>query len=77
MICLFCALFETPISKQEFDDTERLKIRSTQNEDFVKTTTQVGPAADGYKLTVGGFNDALSTLGDSMAYNNGEKFSTK
>ena len=38
---------------------------------------QVGPAADGYPLTVGGFNDALSTLGDSMTYNNGMKFSTK
>ena len=44
---------------------------------------QVGPGDD-YMLTVGGFNDALSTLGDSMAnsYNvacnlNGKKFSTK
>ena len=31
----------------------------------------------GYELTVGGFNDALSTLGDSMYWNNGMKFSTK
>ena len=37
---------------------------------------QVGPG-DGYVLTVGGFNKALSTLGDSMAYHNGMKFSTK
>ena len=37
---------------------------------------QVGPG-DGYVLTVGGFNDALSTLGDSMAYSNGAKFGTK
>ena len=43
---------------------------------------QVGPGDD-YVLTVGGFNDALSTLGDSMitSYNsvnlNGMKFSTK
>ena len=37
---------------------------------------QVGPA-DGYVLTVGGFNDALSTLGDSMALHNGYKFTTK
>ena len=37
---------------------------------------QVGPGDD-YVLTVGGFNDAKSTLGDSMKYNNGEKFSTK
>ena len=42
-----------------------------------KDQTQVGPAADGYVLTVGGFNDALSTLGDSMYINNGMKFSTK
>ena len=43
---------------------------------------EVGPAADGYVLTVGGFNDALSTLGDSMTAErwnnlNGTKFSTK
>ena len=37
---------------------------------------QVGPGDD-YTLTVGGFNDALSTLGDSMAYSNGRKFGTK
>ena len=45
---------------------------------------QVGPGDD-YMLTVGGFNDALSTLGDSMtsslwgkSYNLiGMKFSTK
>ena len=38
---------------------------------------QVGPGDD-YVLTVGGFNDAKSTLGDSMDHNNnGMKFSTK
>ena len=44
---------------------------------------QVGPGHD-YMLTVGGFNDALSTLGDSMirssgsaANLNGMKFTTK
>ena len=37
---------------------------------------QVGPGDD-YILSVGGFNDALSTLGDSMQYNNGKKFSTR
>ena len=37
---------------------------------------QVGPGDD-YALTIGGFNDALSTLGNSMAYHNGMKFSTK
>ena len=42
---------------------------------------QVGPGDD-YVLTVGGFNKALSTLGDSMnSYRsvnlNGMKFSTK
>ena len=40
---------------------------------------QVGPQ-DGYDLTVGGFNAALSTLGDSMTgrYDlNGMKFTTK
>ena len=39
-------------------------------------STQVG-AGDDYVLTVAGFNAALSTLGDSMDYNDGEKFSTK
>ena len=37
---------------------------------------QVGPGDD-YRLTVEGFNDALSTLGDSMWSTNGMKFSTK
>ena len=37
---------------------------------------QVGPGDD-YELSVGGFNDALSTLGDSMAFHNGMKFSAK
>ena len=37
---------------------------------------QVGPGDD-YVLTVGGFNDAKSTLGDSMYRNNEKKFSTK
>ena len=46
------------------------------------TTMQVGPG-DGYVLTVGGFNDALSTLGDSLHQNvmsgnaDGMKFTTK
>ena len=38
--------------------------------------TQVGQG-DGYVLTVGGFKAARSTLGDSMSYSNGMKFSTK
>merc|ERR1719391_13634 len=37
---------------------------------------QVGPGDD-YTLTVGWFNDTLSTLRDSMHYNNQMKFSTK
>merc|ERR1712012_376037 len=37
---------------------------------------EVGPG-NNYVLTVGKFNAALSTLGDSMAYHNGMKFSTK
>ena len=37
---------------------------------------QVGPG-DNYVLTVTGFNQALSTLGDSMNYHNGIKFTTK
>ena len=38
--------------------------------------TQVGPG-DNYVVAVESFNDTLSTLGDSMAYHNGMKFSTK
>ena len=37
---------------------------------------QVGPGDD-YVLTVRGFNDAKSTLGDSMRFANQMKFSTK
>merc|ERR1712061_579250 len=39
---------------------------------------KVGPEEDGYRLTVGSFNEAESTLGDSMiSKHNGMKFSTK
>ena len=38
---------------------------------------QVGPEDGQYVLTVEGFNDALSTLGDSMKTHNGMKFSAK
>ena len=39
-------------------------------------TTQVG-GGEGYQLSVSGFNADLSTLGDSLTYHNGMKFSTK
>ena len=42
----------------------------------IKKMLQVGPGDD-YTLTVGGFNDAKSTLGHSMYLNNGMKFTTK
>ena len=38
---------------------------------------QVGPGGDDYVLTIGGFNAALSTLGDSMTNHNGMGFTTK
>merc|ERR1719391_1774323 len=44
--------------------------------DAVYDQFKVGPG-DGYVLTVGGFNDPLSTLGDAMWNLNGMKFSTK
>ena len=44
--------------------------------DCILISTQVG-AGDDYVLTVAGFNAALSTLGDSMWFHNGMKFSTK
>ena len=47
-----------------------------EKEDNLMMMRQVGPGDD-YTLTVGGFNDVLSTLGDSMFYNNRTKFSTK
>jgi len=34
-------------------------------------------AGDGYTLTISGFDPESSTLGDSMAYHNGMKFTTK
>ena len=39
-------------------------------------TMQVGPG-DGYMLSVGQFDSSASTLGDSMSYHNGMKFTTK
>ena len=55
------------------DDTT-LMINSN---DFTEDRPQVGPG-EGYMLTVGGFNSALSNLKDSMtAFHNGMKFSTK
>ena len=44
---------------------------------FKNMMTQVGPPEDGYRLTVGKFNNALSNIGDSMKHDNGMKFSTK
>ena len=41
-----------------------------------KLQFQVGPGDD-YVLTVGGYDAALSSLGDALAANNGMKFSTK
>ena len=38
---------------------------------------QVGPEDGGYALTVTEFNTGLSTLGDSMSYIGGMKFSAK
>merc|ERR1719295_784704 len=62
----------------------KLKITMTDFDgkkyDAVYDRFKVGPGDD-YTLTVGGFNDTLSTLGDAMASgswnHNGMKFSTK
>ena len=51
-------------------------IVSRAEKDYILISTQVG-AGDDYVLTVAGFNAALSTLGDSMWFHNGMKFSTK
>jgi len=57
-----------------------LKITMTDydNKTFVAVYDyfKVGPG-DNYVVAVESFNDTLSTLGDSMAYTNGMKFSTK
>jgi len=57
-----------------------LKITMTDydNKTFVAVFDyfKVGPG-DNYVVAVESFNDTLSTLGDSMAYHNGMKFSTK
>ena len=47
-----------------------------EKKDNLMMMLQVGPGDD-YTLTVRGFNNVLSTLGDSMFYNNRTKFSTK
>ena len=39
--------------------------------------SQVGPEDDGYRLSVTDYNADLSTLGDSMKHDNGQKFSTR
>ena len=44
---------------------------------FVYIKLQVGSVLEDYVLTVTGFNRGLSTLGDSMYANDGEKFSAK
>ena len=45
--------------------------------EMITDLIQVGPEEGQYVLTVEGFNDALSTLGDSLENHNGMKFSTK
>ena len=61
----------------------RMMMMSTITIMMLSMLLQVGPGDD-YTLTVGGFNDALSTLGDSMIVNsgswanlNGMRFSTR
>ena len=59
-----------------------LREANSKMNDNIATVTillQVGPG-DGYTLTLGGFNDALSTLGDSLTSStniNGMTFVTK
>ena len=60
------------INNCHFENT--IVIRAEK--DCILISTQVG-AGDDFVLTVTGFNAALSTLGDSMGYSNGAKFSTK
>ena len=57
------------VLEKDFDDTDYVAV-------FVKL--QVGPG-DGCVLAIGGFDDALSTLGDAIASHNlnGVKFSTR
>jgi len=55
------------ITMKDFDD----KIYVAVYDQF-----KVGPGDD-YTLTLGGFNNNVSTLGDSMFWNNRTKFSTK
>ena len=45
--------------------------------EMITDLIQVGPEEGQYVLTVEGFNDPLSTLGDSLDYHNGMKFSAK
>ena len=71
------ALFETPISRTKHDDYVDEDQISTKWWLWWTFEKQVGSAEDGYVLTVGGFDYAISTLGDSMKYHNGSKFSTK
>ena len=42
-----------------------------------KVSTLQVSQGPGYVLSVGGFKNSLSTLGDSLSYHNGMKFSTK
>ena len=44
---------------------------------IILTMTQVGPEKYGYRLSVTNYNADLSTLGDSMNHDNGQKFSTR
>ena len=57
-----------------YDRFEVSVLKKWENFLFV---CQVGPAEHEYELTVGGFNSGLSTLGDSLSYHSGKKFSTK
>ena len=60
-----------------YDQFEVFKIYDKMMMMTIMMMFQVGPGDD-YELTVGGFSDTQSTLGDSITYyNNGMKFSTK
>merc|ERR1719153_88590 len=63
-----------------YTGTYGLEVRLKDFDDFtyqaVYSHFEVG-GEEGYELSVSGFNAGLSTLGDSLAYHNGMKFSAK
>ena len=77
----YVAVFEQFKVEEELHNIRIIIITSINHcintYDFICIKLQVDSVLEDYRLTVGDQNQKLSTLGDSMYFSDGEKFTAK